>query len=509
MFSNVAFLKQRSFLLDEQDTGVGGVADIVEKTSVIIAGVALTAGGIFLTISTIGLAAPVGGALVGAGISSTYHGIEKAINKERIDAISYCADVGFGAITGAATGGIGAVGETVATHVLKQGAKEVAKAGVKKLAVRAAAGAVSGVVSKAIDEVKQCSTNDKKWSDYGKSFDKDGNADGTATAWITSGFLGGLGGASSHLSSNLAKEASNGVTKSVTRVAVSGTTAALSDATIQGANIAVGNQDHYDIRQTITSATTSTIMTAAQEGTKNVIYGSAGGKNNMLVDKPNKKAMEKIPEQDRQAAMDGLEKLKQLSQQTLNDGRHTAEIRTDLNEVHNTQEAKMRSYDTKIKQVRTLRDDAKKKGDIIKAKEYSKEHQKLKTMRKEAGQNLARTEQQIGQHPTQYMNEDSAHFLDNAKFGQVAYDINQPNSATRGENRVIVDYAKDNNRRGIFLYSDHTSTHDYTNTRGFGEGDCYNNYIRHTNVIKATNGVVNNFMSNDALKRKQRENSDT
>ena len=42
------------------------------------------------------------------------------------------------------TGGIGAAGEAVATNVVKQGAKEVAKVGVKKLAIRTVAGAAAG-----------------------------------------------------------------------------------------------------------------------------------------------------------------------------------------------------------------------------------------------------------------------------------------------------------------------------------------------------------------------------
>ncbi|CAF2764006.1 unnamed protein product [Rotaria sp. Silwood2] len=72
------------------------------------------------------------------------------------------------------------------------------------------------------------------------------------------------------------------VAKSVTCVAANGTIAAVRDGTIQGANIAVGNQDQYDIKRTSTSATTNAIMTAAREGTKNTIYHVNDGKKQSI-----------------------------------------------------------------------------------------------------------------------------------------------------------------------------------------------------------------------------------
>ncbi len=115
------------------ECNVNGGADVTQKSLAIGGGAALAVGGLALTICTGGLGAIfIGGAMLGAGISSTWTGAEKAIKNERINGTSYAADVAFGAITGVATGGVGAVGETVAANVVKQGAKEAAKAGVKK-----------------------------------------------------------------------------------------------------------------------------------------------------------------------------------------------------------------------------------------------------------------------------------------------------------------------------------------------------------------------------------------
>ena len=100
----------------------------------------------------------------------------------------------FGALTGVFTGGIGAAGEAVAANFAKQGAKEIAKVGAKKLAVRAVTGGAAGITSKAVNEIKECAVNDKKWSDFGKELDANGKENGTVSAWLLSAGSGVLGG---------------------------------------------------------------------------------------------------------------------------------------------------------------------------------------------------------------------------------------------------------------------------------------------------------------------------
>jgi hypothetical protein len=95
---------------------------------------------------------PFGGPVLGAGISSTIKGIEKTIKEEKIDTKDYCLEVGFGAATGALTGGIGAVGEAA----VAQTTKEVAKVG-----ARLTAGTACSVLNKVFDESKQCLKGEK------------------------------------------------------------------------------------------------------------------------------------------------------------------------------------------------------------------------------------------------------------------------------------------------------------------------------------------------------------
>ncbi len=169
------------------------------------------------------------------------------------------------------TGGIGSAGEVVASNVAKTGAK---------LGLRVASGAIAGVGSKVVNEFKEIATTEKKLNDFGKTINKDGNVNktGTIVSWVSSATVGVLGVCSSQLSSNLSQGAQSGIEKCLTRVAVSGTSAAVCDTVIQTANIKTGIQDSFNVNQLITSTTVSSVVTVAQEGVKQSIYSSNMGK---------------------------------------------------------------------------------------------------------------------------------------------------------------------------------------------------------------------------------------
>jgi hypothetical protein len=83
--------------------------DILGKVAAITAGVGMTAAGIALTVTSGGLAVLGGGLLLGAGISSSYQGIENSIKKKEINLKNFATDVAFGALTGAMSGGAGGI----------------------------------------------------------------------------------------------------------------------------------------------------------------------------------------------------------------------------------------------------------------------------------------------------------------------------------------------------------------------------------------------------------------
>ena len=167
---------------------INNASDITQKVASIAVGGIAALGGLGMTLLTGGLVPTiiVGGALMGAGISSTFKGIEKVVKNERIDMVDYIADVGIGALTGVFTGGFGAAGETLAANVAKEG--------IKTLALRGVTGGVTGLTAKALNEVKECTVNDKKWSDFGQEIDEKGNNKGTFSAWLISAGTGIFGG---------------------------------------------------------------------------------------------------------------------------------------------------------------------------------------------------------------------------------------------------------------------------------------------------------------------------
>jgi hypothetical protein len=488
---------------------INGVADATQKIAAIDGGIVLAAGGLALTVCTGGLGAVlVGGAMLGAGISSTFHGASKLIKQERIDGGSYAADVTVGAVTGLATGGIGAGGEAVATNLAKEGVK----IGVTKLAVRTATGAVAGVAAKTIDEVKVCATTDKKWEDFGKNFDENGEEKGTATAWVMGAAVGAIGGASTHVTSNLSKPLSSGVTKAATRVAVSGTTAVVSDATIQGVNIATGNQDEYDVKQTLRCATTSAVLTAAQEGVKNAVYAANGGRNNMLHEKTNKKLIkETVSKEHVESAMDGYKNLKEIPQSTLNEGRDVAETRTNWEENRQIKQAEMKRIEGQIQEADRLFNEAKAEKNIPMLKEQQQIKDNLQGTRRNLANSLHQSQVHFDeQFPRQNMNSQNAHFLDGERFGQVAVDVGPSNGNMRGPARTTFDYHVNDQGRREFRFSGYTDQHNYDEMPGHAKGPYEHTYARQNNNLDTRNNLnylaSNQTLQNEQEKKKKKKN---
>lgn len=88
----------------ECECNINGLVDVTEKVLVTAGGIGAIAAGLALTIGSGGLLTiPIGGALIGAGFSSTLKGIFKTFKKERIKGSELAVDVCFGAVTGTYT----------------------------------------------------------------------------------------------------------------------------------------------------------------------------------------------------------------------------------------------------------------------------------------------------------------------------------------------------------------------------------------------------------------------
>ncbi|CAF1367293.1 unnamed protein product [Adineta steineri] len=421
---------------------VGGPEDVVQKSTAIIGGIVLVVSGLALSLLTGGIGwGLVGGAMVGAGISSTCNGAEKAIKGERMNGKEYFDDVVFGALLGMATGGISAGGEMIAMNIAKQG--------VTRLFIRILVGALVGIVSKAIDELKQCFTGRKNWSDFGKGPGPDGNGGGMAASWGTCALVGGLAGLGSHISTHLTTNVTSELSKSAIRVIVSSITAATCDAAVQGINIAVGKQKKYDVKRTLSSAAVGAGMAAAQEITKNAIYRAAGGKQSFLVKRANREAIKKkVPLKHQQKVHQALKNLKKIPLRTLDekasraatytyskqqeaeyDARHT----TRIQDIDSRLELETQLKDQAAQEIKMATTQEHKKSLVQVIKTHQQNVDNLKTQRTGETQNYDRYKQQLAafRHDNM-MNNDNAHNLIGEKVGQIAVDIDDLENGERG-----------------------------------------------------------------------------
>jgi hypothetical protein len=455
--------------------------------------------GVVLTLATGGVAGVlIGSALMGAGISSTFHGAEKAIKDERIDFKSYATDVAFGALTGAVTGGLGVVGETIAANVVEQGVR----AGMKKLVVRAATGAVAGVTSKAIDEVKLCLTTNRKFSDA------------KVTEWLSSALVGVLGGVGSHIGSNLTKapELSSGVAKSATRVMVSGATAAACDATAQGLNIATGNQEKFDVSRTALNIMSSAAMTAGQESIKNSVYHAHGGKDKMIIDRRNKKAIRKTFGKDRRArelVEEGYEYWKDIPPSQV-DSEMAKANEYDAHQASEQQRLAERrkridEIQIQIEETEKLRDAARASRNIDEVRQQQEKIVKLVQEKRQPYVPAPTPEKpaMMGRH--------NAHFLTGDRNGQAAIDVNL-SGAQRRQNvsqRAVFDVDRGTGPSGgetAYKFSGYTPSHDYDTVPTRGQGAYYTTDMTfYDSKLKSTNQFTQTYTCNNPLDKGESE----
>jgi len=485
------------------ECNINGAADVTQKVLATAGGVGLAVGGLALTIFSGGLLIPVGGAMMGAGISSTYQGVEKTIKNERINGAGFCADVAFGAVTGVLTGGVGAAGEAVAANVVKQGAKEVAMVGAKKLAIRTAAGAVAGVTSKAVDEIKACTTTDKKWSDFGKTLDQNGEENGTATSWAMSAVVGGLGGVGGHISSNATKQVSSGVAKSAIRIGVSGTSAAVGDTAVQAANIAVGNQDTFDPERTVKTFAASSITAAAYEGAQNGLYKLNGGKDQVLLDKANKDMIrENVPENERKEVLESYEKLKKIPTTTLENEAKKAERITNMMKQETNYETKITDFDKQIQEVSRLKQDAVNAGDRSAIKQHHQHRKNLIAQKKDiiTQRNDIKTRIDNAKADRQFMNEQNAHTLIGDKNKQVAVDVNPSGTNGRGMKRAVFDCDINTNTNRVEpRLAGYTADHTYSDIPNNGQSNYYEHHAQHKSHLKQMGENINTMICNQVI----------
>ncbi|KAG5668785.1 hypothetical protein PVAND_016711 [Polypedilum vanderplanki] len=212
---------------------------ILTSTASVGIGIAATAAGIGLTVATGGLFAIIAGAsIVGAGSSLILSPIQKQITGECMTASETIKDIALSATIGGITGPLGA-----GANALAKGASGIARIG-----IRALAGSSAGAVSGAICEGAKYMNGEKVTS---KSFIK---------SVSVGAVVGTVGGFTAQVASSASNKVSGEVTKAATRVAVQGTSAAATDATIQ-----IAQTGKIDTKQLLLNTTGQlTVATTAE-----------------------------------------------------------------------------------------------------------------------------------------------------------------------------------------------------------------------------------------------------
>lgn len=430
----------------------------------IAGGAAAVAGGVVVTTCSFGLAAPLGGALIGGGMSAVCEA-GAALSTGELDEASLAANVAAGAAMGAFSGGVGALGESALKNV---------GSGALKLGARAAIGAVASAGSKAIGEVKDCSVGNKEWNKYGQAKDSAGNytASATVTSWTTDVVAGAAGGAVCHANSNISKAMAGkgGLLKAATRTAVSTAAASATNAAGQGVAIATGNQKDFDTSRLLTTTIATATLCAAQEGAKNAKYAANGGKHAMLRDKTDTKFIkDEVGAGDDQAVQDVKSSLRRLREAdaAVLDACNDAATARPANEAHaevliaEHQAAEQRSAAATAEHRRAV--DAQKQAPRALKKDLQAQVDSTKAAKTQAADATQKALGDLQDFKATYENKEflpndpsKLHALHSDHASQFAADVNAT-ADNRGARRFLFDRHAD----GSVLPAGYTAIHDY------------------------------------------------
>jgi len=168
--------------------------------------------GIGLTVITGGMAAIIAGAAIaGSGTSLVFSPIQKYMSKECVTLKESAKDVAIGATIGGVTGPIGAIGS-----IASRGASAAVQIGAR-IAAGSSAGAVTGILSEGAKAMQGEEVTLKSV---------------THSAFVGAA-VGTIGGASSQIARGVTKPLTNEIGRAVTRIAVQGSSSAVTDAGVQ------------------------------------------------------------------------------------------------------------------------------------------------------------------------------------------------------------------------------------------------------------------------------------
>lgn len=443
-------------------------------------GTAAFAGGVVLTVSTGGLglaglaAVAGGGALTGVGATAVIHPVAKQLNGERMTGAEYVKDLAIGGTVGAVTGPIGAGGASATTSIASQVGTEGIKQGAVKLACRTAIGAVSGATASVIQEGIHTATDEK--AEFSVVNVLKGAAIGAAT--------GGVG----HITSNVTDKVSNEVARSVTKVATDTAGTAVIDVTSQ-----LIENGEVDGKRLALNIGARAATSAGYEAVAGATYKAHGGREALQDKLGDKEMLDKIEDAgDKEQVVQGKRFVENLDPNVAEkevryaDGKDFASAKADHENLKRDWKQMKQENTNKItavnEQIQQVRSDPSLTPEQQKSQMRQLEAQKTQL------KNLHRTQEQqvvdmLNLHQQEVveflkpkmMGDQNVHALgkiDNAKIGQFAADLTNPNSNNNGERglrRAIYDLKRNDDgtlRAKIVAVVD---DHNYGGAPGYGE----------------------------------------
>jgi len=421
---------------DEDDTFFKGFFSV-------LGGVAAVAGGVALTVATGGLAAAVGGAaIVGTGSSMVMNPIAKKMSGERMTGKDYAADVAIGAVTGAATGGIGAGGAAVSAG----------RSGLVKLGTRAGAGVISGVTGGAISETGRAV----------KGEEVDAKSFGKSLAF--GAVCGGIGGASTHGASNLSKLPSSGVARAATRIGTQAAAGATVDAAVQKAT--TGKVDLGNVL--VQAGGQAAIATTAEVGRYGAVrtgaYNKQQNKHRIKQEVKNKEEIKEVIKM--------IESANEISKKDLTEMKNNANDLEAFKSERKSLQLKQSNLKQELNSNQQLLKDTKSRGaSSVELKNIQDRKSHLNKQLK----NVNKLMKNEGPTKKLIAGKYNFHYLTGDRNGQAAMDFeisnngHSSNRQTRNAERILLEKQSGNRR---LIYSGKVNDHaydDHGNSRLRGE----------------------------------------
>lgn len=264
---------------------------------------------------------------------------------------------------------------------------------------------------------------------------------------------GSVGGASTHAGSNLSKGIQSGVGKAVTRIGVQSATAAATDAGLQ-----LADKGEIDPKQLLLNTagqiTVATTAEVSQNFSKNTNAYTKKVNSEMISDNLDKDG-NKIPQAKLEAAAKEANSLcPKVVEENLNKVKQYNEVQAKL------EQAKI--HKDNLQQITDSTNLNGQEKQALRVKYCEKNNVNPKNAVKNLNKQIQHLNEKAGGLNPQKMGENNMHFLRGEREGQIAIDLSarDPETGQRSGDRVLMTH-----KNGKFLYTDHTSQHDYENCR--------------------------------------------